>query len=52
MTTEKVKEFIKNKCLQAVEAKPNEDNILILNEDENDAFLKVKDRWEGFYKSC
>jgi len=52
MNAEKVKSFIRNKCLKAVEAKPNEDGILVLSRDENDAYSSVKDRWEGFYKSC
>jgi len=52
MTTEKVKEFIKNKCLEAVGAKTNEDDILVLTPDESDAYSQAKERWGGFYKSC
>lgn len=52
MTTEKVKEFIKNKVLSSLGEKPNEDGIIVLCEDQQADYTRETNRYKQFHKDC
>ena len=52
MTTEKVKEYIKNKVLSSLGEKPNEDGIIVLCEDQQADYVRKTNRYKQFHKDC
>lgn len=52
MNAEKITQFIKEKCLDVVGEKPNEDGILVLTPEQKEAYNLEEYKWERFHKSC